>query len=45
MQNTDDVKPMPKLRPESSFSEPDDKPEEQNYTVPLKRTLIRTSGG
>ncbi|CAG5106464.1 Similar to ZNF808: Zinc finger protein 808 (Homo sapiens) [Cotesia congregata] len=45
VQNTDDVKSMPKLKPQSSFSEPDDKPEEQNYTVPLKRTLIRTSGG
>ncbi|KAH0568964.1 hypothetical protein KQX54_021663 [Cotesia glomerata] len=30
--------------PRVLFSEPDDKPEEQNYTVPLKRTLIRTGG-
>ncbi|XP_057339134.1 zinc finger protein 260-like [Microplitis mediator] len=46
---SDEVKPMPKLKAEPSgvpsLVEPNVNIEEQNYTVPLKRTLIKTAGG
>lgn len=47
--SSDEIKPMPKLKPEPSTVpssvEPNVNIEEQNYTVPLKRTLIKTAGG